>query len=301
VPETAPSSEISPVIRQTSPRSWALTPASADQQQQRVTTASVSSRRRVSSSIGALALRWPRWHRRSILAEQQHARRRLRSSFGGAARTTPVCGAARTGRHVRDAFKRAGVDPSRPAGTGELCFLLICKENFSPIGDGTSSSVSRVGTVVSTRRFAEMLSMLAIHRSAATSVSSGSVSSDSVSRLLGATSVSRAQSAELSQQNPSQQNSASTHAIHISFYIRRNGTPRPPASPTHTLPKAGTCVCEGEIARARVLSSLSPSAPVRRARARVGLNLAVRGLAAELTPRPPCVVRARAGSCQRAF
>ena len=279
MPETAPSSEISPVIRQTSPRSWALTPASADQQQQRVTTASVSSRRRVSSSIGALALRWPRWHRRSILAEQQHARRRLRSSFGGAARTTPVCGAARTGRHVRDAFKRAGVDPSRPAGTGELCFLLICKENFSPIGDGTSSSVSRVGTVVSTRRFAEMLSMLAIHRS----------SSDFSQQRLGQqrlgqqtfgrdfsqqSSVSRAQSA-----NPSQQNSASTHAIHISFYIRRNGTPRPPASPTHTLPKAGTCVCEGEIARARVLSSLSPSAPVRRARARVGLNLAVRGLA----------------------
>ena len=69
-------------------------------------------------------------------------------------------------------------------------------------------------------------------------------------QTFGATSVSRTQSAELSQQNPSQQNSASTHAIHISFYIRRNGTPRPPASPTHTLPKAGTCVCEGEIARA---------------------------------------------------
>ena len=232
MPETAPSSEISPVIRQTSPRSWALTPASADQQQQRVTTASVSSRRRVSSSIGALALRWPRWHRRSILAEQQHARRRLRSSFGGAAGLRQ-CGAARTGRHVRDAFKRAGVDPSMPAGTGELCFLLICKDNFSPIGDGTSSSVSRVGTVVSTRRFAEMLSMLAIHRS----------SSDFSQQRLGQqrlgqqtfgrdfsqqSSVSRAQSAE------PQSAELSQHTRHPHLFLHTTQWYAPPARLPHT-------------------------------------------------------------------
>ena len=141
--------------------------------------------------------------------------------------------------------------PSMPAGTGELCFLLICKENFSPIGDGTSSSVSRVGTVVSTRRFAEMLSMLAIHRS----------SSDFSQQRLGQqrlgqqtfgrdfsqqSSVSRAQSAE------PQSAELSQHTRHPHLFLHTTQWYAPPARlpHTHTLPKAGTCVCEGEIARA---------------------------------------------------
>ena len=108
VPVTTPSSEISPVIsRQTSPRSWALlTPASADQQQQRVTTSprfvppprfQLDRRPRPCDGRAGIDV--------SILAEQAATHVvGLRSSFGGAARTTPVWSRTRTGWRVRDSF-----------------------------------------------------------------------------------------------------------------------------------------------------------------------------------------------------